>query len=69
MKCPLFAMFDKRVQVGEETELCECLNAECAWWVNDETICLMMSEAISLHRLAGALDSLSRRSPPAPSAR
>ena len=32
MKCPLFIMSDTRVQLGEETEIGDCLKEECAWW-------------------------------------
>lgn len=33
MKCPLFTIMDKRTQLGEESDYCECLQEECAWWV------------------------------------
>lgn len=39
MKCPLFAIGDNRVQLGEETELCECMQAGCAWFDEDKNCC------------------------------
>ncbi len=32
MKCPLFIMNDTRAQLGEETEVGDCIKEECAWW-------------------------------------
>lgn len=51
MKCPLFAMFDKRVQIGEETELCDCLGKGCAWFSEDKNSCSMKVIARELTNL------------------
>lgn len=32
MKCPIFIRDDTRAQLGEETEIGDCIQAGCAWW-------------------------------------
>lgn len=34
MKCPLFTIMDRQTQLGVESNYCNCLEEECAWWVD-----------------------------------
>jgi len=43
MKCPLFATFDKRTQMGEESDHSECLQEECAWWDQVYGLCTVLA--------------------------
>ncbi len=43
MKCPLFCMNDTRVQLGEETEIGDCLKEECAWWDEAHECCAIIA--------------------------
>ena len=64
MKCPLFVIRDRRVQLGEETEYGDCLKEECAWWLQDVSMCAMKDIALELlHtqlRLADIIDKSKR---------
>ena len=42
MKCPLFTIMDKRTQLGEESDYCECLKEECAWWEKEGESCALL---------------------------
>ncbi|MBA7559822.1 hypothetical protein ES708_01438 [subsurface metagenome] len=52
MKCPLFCIGDRRVQLGEETEYGDCLKEECAWWVETQDRCAVKDIALSLDYVA-----------------
>lgn len=45
MKCPLFCIGDRRVQLGEETEYGDCLKEECAWWYRENHACSILTLA------------------------
>lgn len=45
MKCPLFILNDRRVQMGEETEIGDCIQSNCAWWMLEREICAILSLA------------------------
>lgn len=39
MKCPLFLLLEQSVQLGVETEVGECIQSECAWYLVSESAC------------------------------
>lgn len=48
MKCPLFCIGDKRVQLGEETEYGDCLERACAWWHKEDNCCCISALPLGL---------------------
>lgn len=54
MKCPLFCIGDRRVQLGEETEYGDCLKEECAWWDK-------LSKQCDIHRIMVCLETIASK--------
>jgi len=52
MKCPLFTIMDKRTQLGEESDYCECLKGECAWWDSGDECCMIFEVGAKLCSIA-----------------
>jgi len=56
--CPLFILSDRRVQMGEELEIWDCIQEMCAWWNNLTHGCAIV--AISNKNLLQPLPMLSQ---------
>jgi len=54
MKCPLFIMDDVQVQIGEETEIGDCIK-DCAWWDKEYKECAILSIARYLRNIMRGL--------------
>ena len=52
MKCPLIVAGSKTMAVTPKDKSNDCLQEECAWWVNEYNRCAMNEAAISLGALA-----------------
>ena len=39
----------------------DCLQAECAWWMNGDGICAVPAVAANLNTIANALDSINEQ--------
>jgi hypothetical protein len=60
MKCPLFIMTDHRVQLGEETEIGDCITRTCSWWFDEAKACAVLSISRSMIPLVQAAQSMER---------
>jgi len=45
MKCPLFILTDTRAQLGEETEIGECIKEDCGAWEGAIECCSIVALA------------------------
>lgn len=57
MKCPLFILSDRRVQMGEETEIGDCIQELCAWWIVEREVCAILSLAYRVGVIAEVMKS------------
>jgi hypothetical protein len=63
MKCPLFIMNDTRAQLGEETEIGDCLKEDCAWWDPAIKRCAILEIAGAGRLILNSLIKISERLP------
>ena len=63
MKCPLFVITDKRTQLGEESDYCECLKEECAWWEKPLGVCCIRAQEATLGVMLEQLTKLIGKMP------
>lgn len=65
MKCPLLIMNAPAANWGEGTEFADCLQEECAWWIQEVQLCPIKYAALELqhihHRLSDLSDKIVRR--------
>ena len=58
MKCPLFIMSDTRVQLGEETEVGDCIKEDCAWYDLATGCCSVLSISRLLTAVGNVLGNI-----------
>jgi len=63
MKCPLFIMNDTRAQLGEETEIGDCLGEGCAWWNNTNGMCAVLQLGKSVYFMGLTLALMEEKMP------
>jgi len=66
MKCPLFILSDRRVQMGEETEIGDCIREACRWGCAAELYCALPLMASAHKRIADRLGPPEMENEPEP---
>jgi len=56
-------MNDTGVQLGEETEIADCLEKECAWWDKEKAMCYRASEVRELRFIKSFLRDIRDKMP------
>jgi hypothetical protein len=63
MKCPLFILNDRRAQLGEETEIGDCIEAECAWYDDNVEECAVKSLPRIMAAIGNTIGELVKKIP------
>ena len=56
-------MNDVRAQLGEETEIGDCLKEECAWWIPQGNVCAITSLACDFQNVYPTLQEIENKMP------
>ena len=51
MKCPMFILFERDIQLGVESNIGECMMSICAWWDEEKNACSIKVIAKELTRI------------------
>ena len=63
MKCPLMFAGDTSPGLSYDTNQCECIKEECAWWDDRFSQCVDVTTAEQLLKLANALKRIDSKIP------
>ena len=61
MKCPILHPDGEHTEMAIVAVAKDCLQAECAWWMNGDGICAVPAVAANLNTIANALDSINEQ--------
>lgn len=60
MKCPIISQAIRREYGNDPLKGCECLKADCAWWLDNASMCCVRDFALELSYTQSLLQDMAQ---------